>query len=255
MRALAAGCIAVLALTATAAEPAKPAKTDADKSVDIRTQISKKLPGSTPDDVRATPIPGIYEVSVGKMTLHITADGKYVIAGDLYDLATEVNLTEKTRGARRVKALAAIKDSETIVFGNAAAKHTLTVFTDTDCGYCRKLHSEIAELNRLGIRVRYLAYPRGGPGSESWATMESVWCAKDRRDALTRAKLGEPIAPAKCGATPVTSQFRLGDEMGVDGTPAIFTETGEQVGGYLPPQTLLSKLEQLRAPTPTAAAK
>jgi thiol:disulfide interchange protein DsbC len=239
------------ALSASAATPEKPAA----KSDDPRVVIASKLPGAKPEQVRPTPLPGIYEVTLGRLTLHVTADGKYAIAGDLYDLSSEANLSEKNRTTVRVRSLAKLKDSDTIVFGNAGAKHTVTVFTDTDCGYCRKLHSEMAELNRLGIRVRYAAYPRGGPGSEAWNAMEAVWCAKDRRNALTRAKAGEHMAKANCGATPVASQYHLGEEMGVDGTPAIFTESGEKIGGYMPAAKLLEQLNELRAEAAASAAE
>ena len=167
--------LAVFAATGTlAAEPAKPAAkpaaapaaTTATKGEDLRVQLAKKLPGAKPEDVRPTPIAGIYEISMGSSTAYITADGKYLISGDLYEIASKTNLTEERRSEGRVKGLATLKDADLIVFASATpVKHTITVFTDTDCGYCRKLHSEIAELNKLGIRVRYAAYPRGGPGT------------------------------------------------------------------------------------------
>src|SRR5262249_19025812 len=157
-----------------------------------------------PEDVRQSPIPGVYEISLGTSTAYISGDGKYLISGDLYEVDSKTNLTEARRTVVRGQAMAAIKESDTIVFGPASKpKHTITVFMDVDCGYCRKLHSEIAELNKLGIRVRYTAYPRSGPGTSSWTKMETVWCSKDRREALTKAQLDQDIGNAKCGATPV----------------------------------------------------
>jgi thiol:disulfide interchange protein DsbC len=211
--------------------------------------LAKKLPGAKPEDVRTTPIAGMYEITVGGSTAYISADGKYLISGDLYDIDSKNNLTEDRRTEKRVKLLAQVKDADVITFGPTAAKHSITVFIDVDCGYCRKLHSEIAELNKLGVRVRYAAYPRSGPGTESWAKMESVWCAKDRRTALTRSQLDENIGPATCGATPIANQFRLGEEMGVNGTPAIFTEAGNYIGGYLPPTKLVAQLDELKNET------
>jgi thiol:disulfide interchange protein DsbC len=122
-------------------------------------------------------------------------------------------------------------------------KHTITVFTDVECIYCRKLHSEIEELNRLGVRVRYLAYPRTGPGTEDWRKMETVWCAKDRKTAITQAKLGKPVSAPSCAA-PVKKQYELGEQLGVRGTPAILTMSGEYIGGYLPPAQILQQLEK-----------
>jgi len=122
------------------------------------------------------------------------------------------------------------------------------VFTDVDCGYCRKLHSQMSELNELGIRVRYLAYPRSGPDTPSWEKAEAVWCAKDRKDAITRAKKGEKIErDAACKDTPVAADYELGEEMGVRGTPAIITETGEYLGGYLPPPQLAKYLDHVKS--------
>jgi len=249
---IALACIGV-AVAALATEPAKPVA----KSDDIRVQLAKKLPGAKPEDVRPTPMPGIYEIAIGSSVAYISADGKYLISGDLFEIATKTNLTEERRAQGRVQTLAGISDGDTIVFGPASSstKHTITVFIDVDCGYCRKLHSEIAELNKLGIRVRYTAYPRSGPGSSSWAKMETVWCSKDRRDALTRAQLDEEIGNAKCGTTPVANQYKLGGDLGVNGTPAIFTEDGDYIGGYLPPQKLAEYLDELKSQASSAAAK
>lgn len=248
----------LVALSSFAAEPATKPSSQAAKSDDIRVQLASKLPGAKPEDVNPTPVQGLYEISLGGSTGYITADGKYLITGDLYEIATKTNITEDRRSALRVKELAAVKDADTIIFApTGPVKHTITVFTDVDCGYCRKLHSEIAEYNKLGIRVRYAAYPRSGPGTESWATMESVWCSKDRRDAITHAKQGEAVPVAKCGATPVASQYQLGGRLGVNGTPAIMTVDGDYIGGYLPPAKLAEHLDELKqaAATHTGANK
>jgi thiol:disulfide interchange protein DsbC len=140
-----------------------------------------------------------------------------------------------------------------IVFAPAspdASKHTITVFTDVECGYCRKLHSEIEQINKLGVRVRYMAYPRAGPGTDDWHKMEAVWCSKDRKNAITQAKNGNDVKAPSCGATPIAKQYALGEQMGVRGTPAIFTATGDYIGGYLPPQQLLEQLNQLDKAAP-----
>lgn len=227
---------------AHAAEPAKP--------LDPRAVIAGKFPGVKPEQVRPSPVAGVFEVEMGADTAYVSADGRFLFSGDLYDVDSRANLTEVGRSTARSKALAQLDERDMIVFGPAAAKHTITVFTDVECGYCRKLHGEIEQLTKLGVRVRYMAYPRAGPGTEDWGKMEAVWCARDRNIAITKAKQGEVVKSAKC-ATPVAKQFELGEELGVRGTPAIFTTSGDYIGGYLPPQQLLQQLDQLKL----AAAK
>jgi thiol:disulfide interchange protein DsbC len=219
------------------------------KAADPRAVIASKFPSTKPEDVRPSLIPGIYEVTVGSDIAYVSADGRYLINGDLFEVDSRTNLTEAVRERARSKVLASLDERDMIIFAPTAAKHTITVFTDVDCAYCRKLHSEIDQLTKLGVRVRYAAYPRAGPGSEDWAKMEAVWCSKDRKDAITRAKRGEEVKAASCGATPVGKQFELGDELGVRGTPAIYTTAGQYIGGYLPPASLLKELDSLKATT------
>ena len=233
-----------LGLSLTAASAVQ-APTDSEANLaKLRATLAKKVPGAKPEDVRVSPIPGLYEIALGSSIAYISADGRYLINGDLYEVQSRTNLTEARRTDTRMKALAGVNEQDMIIFAPAVpVKHTITVFTDVDCAYCRKLHSEIAELNNLGIKVRYMAFPRTGPGTESWAKAEAVWCAKDRKDAITRAKLGENVKAAKCGATPVAREYAMGEDLGVSGTPAIITDKGEYLGGYLPPKKMLAYLE------------
>lgn len=228
-----------------AAEPVKPA--------DPRALIAGKFPGVKAEQVRPSPVSGIFEVEMGADTAYVSADGRFLFSGDLYNVDSRTNLTEVGRSTARSKAIAKLDERDMIVFGPAAAKHTITVFTDVECGYCRKLHGEIEQLTKLGVRVRYLAYPRAGPGTEDWDKMETVWCAKDRNAAITKAKQGEAVKTAKCGVTPVAKQYALGEELGVRGTPAIFTTSGDYIGGYLPPQELVKQLDELKLAAVAAA--
>ena len=210
---------------------------------DVRTRVVAKLPGATPDDVSASPIPGLYEVTMGGLIAYVSEDGKYLVSGSVYDLDTQMNLTASRRNAARAKALAAASESQMIVFGPQNPKMTVTVFTDIDCGFCRRFHSQMAELGKAGVRVRYMMYPRTGPGTESWAKAEQVWCASDRRDALTRAKRGEALKSKSCGDGPIKTQYELGSDLGVEGTPAIFTQTGDYIGGFLTPAELVQSVQ------------
>lgn len=213
-------------------------------AADPRTELVKRLPGSKLEDFRPSPLPGVYEYARGADILYISADGKFALAGDMYEIASETNLSEKRRREARLALIAKVPENQMVIFGPREAKHTVTVFTDVDCGYCRKLHAEIARYNQLGIRVRYLFYPREGPDSESWDKAIAVWCSANRNDALTRAKKGEKIGNPKCASNPVAKDYELGQEVGLRGTPAIITASGELLPGYVPPDMLVKRLEE-----------
>jgi len=239
-RVLAGALAAIVCGSVLATEPAG-------NQSDPRALLAKKFPGVKAEDVQPSPIPGIYQVPLGADMAYVSADGRYIIAGDLYEIDTRTNVTEQGREAARAKLLAKLDEREMIVFSPQVIKHTITVFTDVECGYCRKLHSQIDQLTKLGVRVRYAAYPRSGPDTDDWHKMEAVWCAKDRQAAITQAKLGQPVKAQQCGTTPVGKQFQLGEDLGVRGTPAIFTRYGQYIGGYLPPADLVKQLEELEA--------
>jgi thiol:disulfide interchange protein DsbC len=210
-------------------------------------QIAAKLNGVDPSAIKDSPLPGVYQVAVGSSVAYVTADGRYFIEGDIYDLKTNENLTEDTRSKTRAALLAGVSRDDMIVFSpkDGKVKHTITMFTDIDCGYCRQFHRDIDKVTALGIEVHYLFYPRTGPNTESWTKAEEVWCAKDRKSALTKAKLGGALPDAKCADNPVQADWDLGRQVGVRGTPAIFAENGALVGGYLPPKELEQRLDEI----------
>jgi thiol:disulfide interchange protein DsbC len=213
-------------------------------------EIAGRLNGIEPTDVSDSPMPGIYQVALGSNVAYVSADGKFIIRGDIYDTETSANLTEETRAKARVAMLDSVDPATMIVFkpADGKVKHKITVFTDIDCGYCRQFHRDIDKVTALGIEVDYLSFPRTGPNTESWTKADEVWCAKDRNAALTRAKLGGETPNATCANTPVESHYALGQRIGVRGTPAVFSETGELIGGYLPPDTLAKILDDPNAP-------
>lgn len=206
--------------------------------------VAARIPGTKPEELRATPIAGIYELRRGAELVYVTADGRYGFAGDLYRLADRSNLSDARRRELRLALISAVPESSMVVFSPAAPKYTITVFTDVDCAYCRALHKQIAEYNRLGVKVRYMFYPRSGPNTESWSKAEQVWCSADRRAALTAAKLGTPLKAAVCRPNPVAEQYALGQSIGLSGTPGIITEKGELLPGYEPPDEMLQELQQ-----------
>jgi thiol:disulfide interchange protein DsbC len=237
MRILWLGILGACASIASSADQPAPA-------VDPRIELAKKIPGTTPDELHASPIPGMWEVVRGTDIAYVTSDGKYAISGDLYDLAKNDNLTEVRRKDIRMKLLATVPESDMLIFSPRDPKYTVTVFTDVDCAYCRKLHSQIAEYNRLGVRVRYMFYPRSGPNTDSWTKAEQVWCSTNRNDALTRAKLGEELkSPKSCGNSPVGRDYAMGQQFDIRGTPAIVMNNGEMLGGYMSPMQLVQHLQ------------
>ena len=245
---LALGTMASVALAQTPAAPAKPADAKAapkaPASADPRAALIKKFDGVTLEDLRISPVKDVYELAHGTEITYITGDGKYAFVGDMVDVDSNVNVTENRRRGIRARMIDSIPESEMLVYSpKEPAKYTITVFTDIDCGYCRKLHSQIAEYNKLGIRVRYLFFPRSGPNTESWSKAEAVWCSANRNDALTRAKGGETVKAPKCPSNAVARDFDLGLKLKVDGTPAIFLASGEMLGGYSPPNELARYLK------------
>jgi len=217
---------------------------------DVRAEIARRLDVKL-EEIQPSPIPGLYEVRSGSDVGYVSVDGRFYINGDIFDIKTRDNLTETARQQGRLDLLAKVSDADAIVFApQGPVRHTLTVFTDIDCPYCRRMHQEMAELNRLGIRVRYLMFPRSGPDTDSWHKAEAVWCSADRRDALTHAKKGEVIKAPDCKA-PIAEQYALGQEMGIRGTPAIITDKGEYVDHYMPAAQLN---EYLSTPAVAVAA-
>lgn len=211
-------------------------------------ELAAKLNDVSPSDISDSPIPGIYQVQIGSNVAYVTNDGRYVVQGEIIDVENGQNLTESTRERARVSMLASVDEESMIVFKpQGEVKHTVTIFTDIDCGYCRQLHREIDKINDLGIEVHYLFYPRTGRKTESWEKADKVWCAADRNTALTKAKLGGEVPNNSCAETPVEAHFTLGQRVGVRGTPAVFSESGELLGGYLPPGTLLERLDESAA--------
>jgi thiol:disulfide interchange protein DsbC len=238
-----AACARGDATPAAAANPASAPVT----STDPRVALAAKIPGAKPEDFRATPVPGIFELTHGSDISYVSADAKYVFAGDLYRVASKgdfPNLSEVRRRELRLAKLGEVPESQMLVFGPEKAQHTITVFTDIDCPWCRRLHSQMADYNKLGIRVRYMFFPRTGPDTESWAKADTVWCSADRKAAFTRAKSGEELAAKACPGSPIAREYQLGHDIGVEATPGVVLENGELIPGYMAPAQLLARIQQ-----------
>jgi len=192
-------------------------------------------------------LPGFYDVVVDGHFFLVSTDGRYVIRGEAYDRHMDVDIGESVLSGVRKQLLAEQAPAEDrIVFAPKNPKYTVTVLTDISCGYCRRLHSQIAEYNQRGIAIEYVAYPRMGLGSDNDQEMQSIWCATDRRKALTDAKNGKPVEMLSCDNL-VETQYLLGQRLGLQGTPMMITESGRVIHGYLPPEMLEERLVALEA--------
>ena len=213
----------------------------------VRENLKRTLPGMELGEIAPAAVPGLYEVVVGDSIVYATGDGRYLLQGNLLDLVEQKNLTEPRMNAIKAEAIAKVSEENMVIFGPKDAKHTVTVFSDIDCGYCRKLHNEMDSYNEAGIRIRYLFYPRAGVNSESYKKAVSVWCADDSNQAMTTAKLGKPVTEKEC-TNPVQSHMQLGENVGVTGTPALVLENGKLIPGYIPAARLSVILEQQSNP-------
>lgn len=239
--------LALLALLLPVVALAGDKATDAAAEKAIRDRLTAAMKGVQIDDVRPAAGGSLYEVVLdGGEVAYTTADGRFLLSGDLYrvDRTGLVNLTEERQAQARVKSLADVPAADMVTFApKGKPKAEIYVFTDPDCGYCRKLHNEVPALTAAGVAVHYLAFPRSGPAGETARKMEGIWCAPDRQAAMTEAKRGKPVPPAAAPCqSPVAEQYRLGAAVGVRGTPAVYTADGRQLGGYVPAAELLQQL-------------
>lgn len=230
-------------MLASTVQAAAPAATEAA----IRARLKAAMPDAEITRIDPSPIAGLYQVSAKKYEpVFVSADGRYLIQGEMLEIKGSqiVSVKDQGRAEERKQALAAVAPADMIIFpASGKAKAVVYVFTDVDCGYCRKLHQEVPQLSKMGIEVRYLAFPRSGPNTPVAARMSAVWCAKDRQSALTQSKRGLPVpaAPSLC-KSPVNDEYELGVTIGVRGTPAIFSVEGVEIGGYLPAEALAKAL-------------
>lgn len=224
-----------------AAEPAPEA---------VKATIKQRIERSRPDirvaSVEPSEVPGLYAVQISDgPVVYATADGRYFLLGDLFEVRSEgfVNLGEQKRNVERARLIAGVKPEDMIIFSpRGKARAVINVFTDVDCFYCQKLHQEVPELNRRGIEVRYLAWPRSGTTGETYNKMVTAWCAKDRQQTLTQLKSRVPVPMKTCSPNPVAAQYQLGVKMGLNGTPAMVMQDGTLVPGYMPAADLAEAL-------------
>lgn len=208
----------------------------------IRKSLDESMPSLKIDSIKPSEVKGLYEVVIGANIFYISNDGKYMLQGHLIDVKERKDLTESKLAETRRQSIEKLGENKMIIFNPKNIKHKVTVFTDIDCGYCRKLHSEMDQYLAKGIVVQYLFYPRAGKGSDSYDKAVSVWCADDRNAALTTAKNGKTLQTTNC-KNPIDEHMNLAVEFEVRGTPMIVTEKGNIFPGYVPADRLAQALQ------------
>lgn len=209
----------------------------------LKQRLSSMFPADTAYNVSKTPVQGLFEVDFGDSFVYITADGQYAVKGDIINMVTNANLTDLKRASGRLKTMEDITEKDTLVYPAKNKITTMTVFTDIDCSYCRKLHSDMQGYNERGIEVRYVFYPRAGLGSNSHQKATSVWCADDQRKALDLVKSGRRIDKRECD-TPIIKHVDVANRLGVNSTPTLMFDDGTMMPGYIPPERLALILKQ-----------
>lgn len=230
----------IILLCAIIALPLNAADDDISK---LKKQLSSMFPSDTVYNISETPVPGLFEVDFGDSFVYITADAQYAVKGDIINMLTNANLTDLKRADGRLKTMEAITEKDTLVYPVKNKITTMTVFTDIDCSYCRKLHNDMSGYNKQGIEVRYVFYPRAGMGSNSHQKATSVWCADDQRKALDFVKSGRRIEKLDCD-TPILKHVEVANKLGVNSTPTLMFEDGTMMPGYIPPARLAAILKQ-----------
>ncbi len=215
----------------------------ADEPAGLRQILNSIIPGEQPDSIGPSPVQGLYEVVYGTEVFYITADGRYVLQGDLMDLKSRTNLSEEKRSAARRHIMATINPATAIIFRPEKTRYVIDVFTDIDCPYCRKMHKEIDQYLKRGIEIHYLAYPRTGANTESYYKAVSVWCSKDRQAALTFAKSGGKVERKSCN-NPVLDHMAKAGQIGITGTPTLVLPDGSVIAGYVPADQLIQILDE-----------
>ena len=209
----------------------------------LELRLAAMFPEGTEYKIARTPVPGLFVVDFDDAFVYITADGQYAVKGDIINMLTNTNLTDKKRAVGRLKSMAVITDKDVITYPVKNKKTSMTVFTDIDCSYCRKLHSDMQGYNDQGIEIRYVFYPRAGIGSNSHQKATSVWCADDQQKALDSIKSGRKIETRQC-STPIVKHVEVADKLGIRSTPTLMFEDGTVMPGYITPARLALILKQ-----------
>lgn len=210
----------------------------------LQVEINERFDGLEITALTVSPVPGVYELVSGGQVFYISEDANHLFTGALIDTVTQADLTAARKSKIYLDIINEIDDKDMLVYEpENEAKGTVTVFTDTSCPYCSRLHAEIDELLDEGIRVRYLMFPRAGIGSKTHQELESVWCAEDPHEAMTDAKAGMLIDPATCD-NPIEMHVEVANAIGLRGTPLIYLDDGQAIAGYRPAKDIINLIKE-----------
>lgn len=213
---------------------------------ELKESLAKRLPQFEVSYVDKTPIEGIYQVIIGGQVIYMTRDARFMIDGNLIDLSTKKNYSEEAMSGIRLSQIDKLGEDKMVIYTPETIKHTITVVTDIDCPYCRRLHSEMDQYMAGGVQVRYIFMPLKGQGD--YRTTVSVWCSKDQNEALDLAKGGVEMEVKDC-ENPIDEHLKVSRSLGVRGTPAIILEDGSMLPGYVPANKLIAELASLSLST------
>ena len=213
----------------------------------ISSKINAVLPdGMSVQSIKESQIENLFIVDIGDLQpIYASKNGEFFFYGELYAVNgnTLQNTTKDEVNLKRKSILDEVLSKDDFIsFKSENEKYRVTIFTDVDCGYCRKFHNEIKDFNDLGITVNYVAFPRSGLDSISYNKIVTAWCSKDPKNILTKMKQGKDVQVSMCQDNPVENHFLLGQKIGITGTPAIIKSNGELLPGYLSPEELLTRL-------------
>ena len=233
-----------VAQTSTSETPAVEPVTGQAAEDQLRESLAHLAPDMEINAIAESVMPGVYEVVSGAQVYYLTPDGRYMLEGSIIDLENRVDISEQRRGTLQVSVIEQIPEEQMLVFNNEAgnADRAITVFTDSDCGFCQKLHREIDAITDANIRVRYILFPRAGIDSASSHELQSVWCSDDQQTAMTIAKSGGQVPSATC-ENPIEAHMAVARQVGLRGTPLIYLDDGTKIPGYQPAAQLIQQIQ------------
>ena len=212
-----------------------------DSANKLKQALAERMPNVKPTKISATPVMGLFEVIVGSQVVYMSGDARYMIEGDLIDLTTKRNVSEEAKSVIRLSAIESLGVDKMLVYTPKKVKNTITVITDIDCPYCRRLHNEVPDYMENEVQVRYIFMPL--KGAADMKKTVRVWCSDNQQTALDTAKSGGKVEDKTCD-NPINDHLALARELGVRGTPAILLEDGRLLPGYVPVDKLVAELRK-----------